>query len=579
MGKEFEPIQQVITRREKANRILGLRKSRRETLWERVEKNADINETQLQENELLEIGKVIKKDRVSEKRLTIMLTSLDQEIAVYRRAKKFLVDVAQKQTALTDISKLVAEGNLPKAAISSLQRQVEAFKSLPERDPILLTGLERIRQEEEARKKVQTVEITPTPAVKAARPEREPELEKSKIYQLSNGEVVGGKVAELLRALEGSSQENGYSRDQLIKDIWPDIKNETKAISRLHALFTITRKIICGSGLEIINLTPHSARHKGEIASYYLKKPDQQKLSVEAAEFGTLSRADIAMIATAIDNHRPQLTLLLRQTDVKLIEADITHDLIALAGDKIVTEFGEMTLDKKSQFIKEYGSNALERARNLIESSNFNEIKVKINDQNIDVYCLLENLSDINKVQLKSIAGQQQGLNFLKELIANPGNFRLGVTVIKPQPETITPTLSADVTLFDNKSIAPIPDSRISETIPKTYAVEKRDPEIRAKINQYLNDILSRQEFKSPVSADALTRVYKSIKWLTIEKALKDKVIIVEYEKRHNRARFDVIATASLLYLYSHGKNLPVKLRRQVQTIVAEEFEKREKEK
>lgn len=332
---------------------------------------------------------------------------------------------------------------------------------------------------------------------------------------------------------------------------------------------------------------------------------DEQIRSIETEEFGPLSRADVSIMAATLRHHKARLTPFLKQRGIKPLEDSTIIELIDLVGDDPIAQLGMMTEEQMNVFLNDYRVRAFEKVRGMLANPDLQAICERIYEQNPNVWALLVNLSELSQV-IEESSESKEGILFIKELIATPivatfvidtrtnlvAAIRFGNVDEPPHQQELAayPNDNVVQSLAEDGAPAEVgeeevvqvevtpttgPDILKVEPIePKPKAIEKRDPDLRAIINQYLDDILQRPEFSAPVTGMALNRVYPRLKKFTVEKALEGNWLKLSFD-RDNHPRFDAVAAAALLYLYDHGDNLPNKLRRQVQTIAAEEYLKR----
>lgn len=363
------------------------------------------------------------------------------------------------------------------------------------------------------------------------------------------------------------------------------------------------------------------------VSSVELAEPETHEVeetpkTVTDPEFGTLSRVDITMLAAAIRMHRHTLEPIAEQRGVKLVEESILEGLAELRGDEPIADFSKMTGEERNRWINEYRIKALERLREMTEAPDFDRTMERIYEQNPDVWCLIFNLSEMDKVKVENGTGIKQGITFLKDLLANPDARRKGFRVIpEPQPAPPTPeprrvdvaTVQAEaVVLFDARVVTPqeqveavtvdaqVPVEPIVEPVveipvqvtpvaqpvpviprapepePKPKALEVRDPDIRARVNQYLDQIFEHPELHQPASPGMATRAFPRLKQRTVDALVEARYVPTETGKKADQERFDPTGVATLLYLYDHGDNLTGRLKKQVQEIVAEELKKRQ---
>lgn len=114
---------------------------------------------------------------------------------------------------------------------------------------------------------------------------------------------------------------------------------------------------------------------------------------------------------------------------------------------------------------------------------------------------------------------------------------------------------------------------------PKPKALEVRDPDVRTRIDNFIDEILERPELRSPVSSAAVTRAFPRLKQNVIDKAVGSGSVIVHAESRGVQKKFDLVGIVTLLYLHEFGNNLTPKMRKQIRDITKEELKKRQEEK
>lgn len=114
----------------------------------------------------------------------------------------------------------------------------------------------------------------------------------------------------------------------------------------------------------------------------------------------------------------------------------------------------------------------------------------------------------------------------------------------------------------------------IEPLVPKPKAVEQRNPDIRLKLGEFLDDVMGRPEFSAPVNGMALNRVFQALKRNVLTKILEQNVLDVPAD-RDGHARYDVPAIVTILYLHNIGSQLPSQLKKQVQDIAIAEHRKK----
>lgn len=111
----------------------------------------------------------------------------------------------------------------------------------------------------------------------------------------------------------------------------------------------------------------------------------------------------------------------------------------------------------------------------------------------------------------------------------------------------------------------------------KRNPLEVRDPNVRARINDYLNQILEHLELQQGSSPGMVTRAFPRLKTTSID-TFSGKYGLSVQGKKADQHRFNHAAIATMLYLYDHGDNLKNKLKKQVKNIAKEEYNKRQEE-
>lgn len=231
----------------------------------------------------LRIGHVRAKVKASVARLGGELTQIDQEINITGQARDYLTQIEVRQKQLGEMSELVTEGNLPEEILKQYQQEYSTLVALPDTNPALKRAVERIREEEARRQRQAGPEqpITPPTPVEAPPPQPgaiEPDERRigSRRFQLPSGEVVGGKVGELLSLLSGAAKENLITSDQIMEALWPEVDFKTGR-GRLSFVIHKAREVLSGTGVEIEGiLPPVGQRKRTDKGGYYLRREDEQ---------------------------------------------------------------------------------------------------------------------------------------------------------------------------------------------------------------------------------------------------------------------------------------------------------------
>lgn len=303
--------------------------------------------------------------------------------------------------------------------------------------------------------------------------------------------------------------------------------------------------------------------------------------SIEAPEFGSLSKADVALIGERLQFNRDRFEPILQQQGIRLIEEDIAFELIGLTEDQEIGvqkqyASGDISVEEFDQLMSSYRARAFEKAKEMLKDPNFGENVDRIGKQNPYVWSLLVNLYEIDEA-IKKRAGREEDITLiaqdpevLKTLLENPEN----------EGSAIEDDLEAAI--VDGPTIvfeALVPVEGIKPVEPKPSALERRDPEIRATVNRYLDEILAIPELNGPVSSSMVTRSFPRIKAIIIDQCVKEgwvKGIPSQSNRRvSDHVRFGPNGIATLRYLYENGDRLNARLKKRVQEIAQEEFDKR----
>lgn len=271
MSKEFEAIQQLEAGRdrlssilEEGNAVIGRRSDKALQMKEEV---GTTFEATLKYGRYNKASDIVKKTVSG---LTDRLNRVDQELEPHavEFARKHMEEVSLRRNQLAEMSELVAGGNLTEKVLRLHQQQYEDIVKLPETNPLLQKGLDRIKQEEEERKKEKAEASEPV--------ETE---EKPKTYSLPNGEVIGGKIGELLYHVSNGSEDNLATTDQLIHDLFSGVEYRI-AKHRLQTNIARARRQLKGSGIDLVNANI-AEKYKYIKAGYYLRKQENLIQGVE----------------------------------------------------------------------------------------------------------------------------------------------------------------------------------------------------------------------------------------------------------------------------------------------------------
>jgi len=309
------------------------------------------------------------------------------------------------------------------------------------------------------------------------------------------------------------------------------------------------------------------------------EKAIEELKSIETPEFGSLSKADVALIAERLEFNRDRLEPFFGERGVRLIEESALSELIDLVeGQEIELQEayreGRISAEEFSQLISDYRARAFEKAQDIIKDPDIDSILEKIGDKNPNVWVLLVNLSEVNDVIEKS--GHEEGISLLAQ---NPEVLKTVLENPENEDGAIEDDLEAAVTdgsttVFEAQS----PVVGIEPVEPKPRGIEARDPNIRVSMNQFLDKILEIPELNGPVSPAVVTRFFERIKKETMERAKKEGwVSAIPGKGNRAHVRYDASRIATLLYLCKN-ENLPSRLKKRVEEIAQEEFDKRKEQ-
>lgn len=302
---------------------------------------------------------------------------------------------------------------------------------------------------------------------------------------------------------------------------------------------------------------------------------------IETPEFGSLSKADVALMAERLEFNRDRLEPFLGERGVRLIEEDVLFELMGLTegqeiGAQEAYHEGRLSEEEFNQLMSDYRARAFEKAREIIKDPDLDSILERIGDKNPHVWSLLVNLSEVNDVIEKS--GHEEGISLIGK---DPESLAAIFSQSQVPPEFITneatpspqPTTVFEAPLGVGGAVV-----GIKPVEPKLSALERRDPEIIATINQYLDEILAVPELNGPVSPSIVTRFFPRIKTGITDQCVEEGWVrgIPSQSNRRtsDQVRFGPDGIATLRYLYEN-ENLPSRLKKRVQDIARKEFDKR----
>ena len=386
------------------------------------------------------------------------LNVLNQELSAYQQAKQYLDQVKLRQNQLDLMSQMVAQGNLFPQIFEKHQNEFQELTLLSETDPVLARGIARIRQEEE--RKIKSQETIS-----------------------ANNSKFSKKSAQLLDLLTCSSADTMMTSEQITQTLWPGI-DDYIARKRLSALLVYTKKGLLGTDFELVGISTPAQKKHGEKAKYYLRKKEQltgtnsslskdtnikmsqdivkdkETPSVNKPEFGTLSRSDISMIAT--DLNRFKLSFKNKEDKtmqidygIMPIEDSILDELDKLDDDTPFANLRSMTEQQIHNDCVQLRIQALQKAKDIIESPEFVKISDQIYKQNLDVYHLLVNLFEINDKLMgisyneDNIPVRKKGIDFLIDLVTNSEETEWTYYITNAQGKKIKRTAYSGVSVSE----------------------------------------------------------------------------------------------------------------------------------
>lgn len=282
--------------------------------------------------------------------------------------------------------------------------------------------------------------------------------------------------------------------------------------------------------------------------------------SIEKPEFGSLSRLDIAVLASVIKIHQEEFAEILNQKELKPIEENILSQVIDLVGDELRTKMELMSEEEKRLFLNQARASAFEKALALIDNPQLGKLLDKIAAQNSNVYLLLVHLSEIKETLLPT----SDSNGHLLDLLLRPPNKRVTVntrdwTVVDVRP------LEGTVT-FVSTPLQPATEKRRDQ-------LHQHDPKIEAHIEEHITRILARPDLQKPVNSAAVTRAFPTLVQGKIDRFVDGTVVKPTEDKGRNL--FSPVDIAVMLYLNTHGGSLPSGSQRKVRDIAQRIFEQR----
>ncbi len=260
MGKEIIPIKQIEIRKDRLTQILAERVS----LIGRIG-TGEVKVGSSWEN-TLKVGRVRSVVKASVNRKKEELNNLNQELDAYGQARGYLNELDLRQRQLAEMSEMVAQGNLSKDDLHIYQSEYEKLVSLPQKNPTLQSGIERLKAEEAKEKEGNVTLVTPGMSkVGAEKPE------DTEGFELPNGKAYKGKTAKLLSLLSHTSEDKLVTIDGLSEALYPGIVSK-EAERKTSALLSRIRKLLIGTDWSIICFYDRKGKNRNEKGLYYLNK-------------------------------------------------------------------------------------------------------------------------------------------------------------------------------------------------------------------------------------------------------------------------------------------------------------------
>lgn len=270
------------------------------------------------------------------------------------------------------------------------------------------------------------------------------------------------------------------------------------------------------------------------------ESPEINVRPIEVPEYGPLSKADVAIVAANLNLYEKELNAFFKQKKKEPIDKTTLLNLIGLVGNEPAIELKDMTADQMTEYLNIYRIKSFEKIKSLITSPDFSQVCDQIFEKNPDVWELVVNLSELS-----------EGISFIQEVISKP--------------------LQADF-VIDSQSGA-ITSIKLDKEEPTKTALEKRDENIRTKLEVVLKDVIEREKITKPLSPGIITNHYPSLKGTKMDELIRKKLVPYTMEGAHYR--LDARGVTTMIYLLREGQNLPSRLKKQVQYIVGEVYQQK----
>lgn len=453
------------------------------------------------------------------------------------RARAYLNERPLRESKFAEANELFMSRDLSKTAFNLIQQEFRKFQARPENDPALKRAIERIKVE-------QKPETTETREVIEAQREEKPSTEEKKEFKLGNKEFRG-KNAEILEFLSDTTKVEQIISDNLARKIWPGVKLRVSK-GRLSTHLGRLRKYLREIGFDVVG--DHTVAKENKVG-LYLKRPEDvvEELTFTLPD-GREIKGDAGEILQIISQYSKEnpashedleekLYLKLRKRDRR---RRIDHRL--KSAREVIAGTGVEIVNLTSKGSSKGGRYYLERSEPAVEQS-----------------IIVEEV----KVQPEPAAP---------------------VPVEVPSP-VVPPSTPAKETMVKSTTPPAVAEGiggvvrRVVERIlPGPKAIEVRDRLVRERIRTFIEEAWKKPILRKKASIEEVNREFQQLKWRHfVQPAVKAGLISINGFGGGGLPRIDIAAVATLLYLKKYGEKLPSQLKKQVQDVASEEFEKHKK--
>lgn len=549
----------------------------------------------------LRVGEIRKKVTESVGSMERTVLVVREKLGLLAKAEGYLQEIEKGKNGLAKISELHASGFINRNEIEVAQRRFDELNNKRNSSPafsLAVSAMEKYLAPET--KGVSTPEVAKTNNVVK-------DIAGKQVFKFDDGFETLGRTGKLFSLLATASADNPILKSDLVKAIYSDVSDPTNANSRVDSLLYTARKIARRHGLRIVNASTFEDDTRQREGCYFLRKVEKQAKRAEIGkphekdkydkpEFGGLSRREIATIAGALNINRPDLEKIAGQFNLQIIDQTTVGKLVWLCENAEVVP-GAADLHGQEQELKicQARRDALLSVSKLLRSDGFAALADRIHNLDPDVWAFLVNLSEIEKVRVKDTIGgnEYSGMEFLISLLCDPNAKKNGYTpILRLQPEIVaapiviaeTARVEAESTFVVAMPSQPVLPSSVPQPLykgpvivveperPTKSRIEKRDPDVRKKLETYLNEVMSNDLFRNgPASFDQVSKGFSRLKARIMEIYVDHGWVSVEYEGKGKRPKFSPPAVATLLYLHDSRKlNLEPGEAKQVKNIAEE---------